>query len=410
MIAHIVTAALLACKELPLVKGFKIRLPGGGDPQSFDVKSFARGTGKNVGSLKLRDFKDALVAVTEATLARDAAPAPLKAGNAKLPQQKALRQQLGLPQTTAASRSRLAPAEFQSMLSDASITLSPDYVAKLVSSISGPLPDAPGLGRTAKQPVPYLEAERLLMASLRGHTFDRMLERQAEAAERRKKSGESVEEDHHHHQQQQNGSRSGKTAPAPYPEWYETYLHAAERARHAEITARLDAKEAAEAAHMERLRRAEEEADARWLKLREEEERRTAEKVEQLLQIEEEEVVVDEDEAAAGISAWAKGRQPPPSGTLHHQQHRVMDMGVDGLLLSRFFDAGEKKKQQHAVDQDRDRRVAVADPLEVGAAAWMAAAAEALPEEQVPLSGASRTDLEHWWLGVWQGAEARLRS
>ena len=44
-------------------------------------------------------------------------------------------------------------------------------IAKLVAIIGGPLPDVPALVRTSKQPVPYLEAERLRRAAAGNRGF-----------------------------------------------------------------------------------------------------------------------------------------------------------------------------------------------------------------------------------------------
>ena len=66
--SHVISAAVLAVKGLSLTKGFGVRLPGTDD--NGKGPTFARSTGKNPNAMKLRDFTDALVLVTEATLAR----------------------------------------------------------------------------------------------------------------------------------------------------------------------------------------------------------------------------------------------------------------------------------------------------------------------------------------------------
>ena len=68
--SHVVSAALEAIRGLKLVAGFKVRLPA--DPDGEGHPTFIKGTGRNPAFLRMRDFTDALVVCTEATLSRDA--------------------------------------------------------------------------------------------------------------------------------------------------------------------------------------------------------------------------------------------------------------------------------------------------------------------------------------------------
>ena len=171
--AHVISAALDAIRGLRLVPGFKVRLPT--DPNGEGHPTFIKGSGRNPAFLRLRDFTDSLVMCAEATLSRDAAAAPLAKGKCKLPEQRALRQHLGLPLSSAAQRARLRARDFGSMLADGGVPLPPATVAQLVSLIGGPLPEVPALARSASQPVPYLEAERLLLCTLPKAALDAVL-------------------------------------------------------------------------------------------------------------------------------------------------------------------------------------------------------------------------------------------
>ena len=64
-------AALHALKGIVLVPGFKVRLPNQGSGTA--TPAFVKGTGRTPAHLRLRDFIDSLVLVTEATLARERA-------------------------------------------------------------------------------------------------------------------------------------------------------------------------------------------------------------------------------------------------------------------------------------------------------------------------------------------------
>ena len=171
--AHVVSATLDAVRGLKLVPGFKVRLPT--NPDTDAHPTFIKGSGKNPAFLRLRDFVDSLVMTTESTLARDAAAAPLAKGKCRLPEQRQLRQHLGLPVGNAAGRARLKAKDFGSLLDNAGVPISAARVAQLVSLIGGPLPEVPALARSVRQPVPYLEAERLLLASLSRRGMESML-------------------------------------------------------------------------------------------------------------------------------------------------------------------------------------------------------------------------------------------
>lgn len=135
--AHVVSATLEAVRGLQLVPGFRVRLPS--DPDKEAHPTFVKGTGRNPAFLRwratttphhapvlgtrtrlfirpivcsYRDFADSLVMAAEATLSRDAAAAPLAKGRARLPEQVALRQHLGLPKGNAAGRARLRARDF----------------------------------------------------------------------------------------------------------------------------------------------------------------------------------------------------------------------------------------------------------------------------------------------------------
>ena len=77
---HVVAAALEEVKGLKLVPGFKVKLP---PTEAGSQASFVKSTGKNPTLLRMRDFTDSLVLVTESTLARDASAAPLAKGKCK---------------------------------------------------------------------------------------------------------------------------------------------------------------------------------------------------------------------------------------------------------------------------------------------------------------------------------------
>ena len=75
MAAHVIAATFEAIRGLRLVPGFRVRLPANVDMDAHPT--FVKGSGRNPAFLRLRDFLDSLVQVAEATLARDAAAAPL---------------------------------------------------------------------------------------------------------------------------------------------------------------------------------------------------------------------------------------------------------------------------------------------------------------------------------------------
>ena len=207
--SHVVSAALEAIRGLKLVAGFKVRLPA--DPDGEGHPTFIKGTGRNPAFLRMRDFTDALVVCTEATLSRDAAAAPLAKGSSKLPEQKALRRHLGLPIGTAAGRARLRARDFRSMLADGGVPLPSVTVAQLVSVIGGPLPEVPALARGIHQPVPYLEAERLLLCCLPRPALDGVLAADPGANAHTRTQHAELEK-------------------PPLPDWYARYMTAAQQA------------------------------------------------------------------------------------------------------------------------------------------------------------------------------------
>lgn len=225
---HVLSATLQELRGLKLVPGFRVRLPTGSDPELGPEThpTFAKGTGRTPAFMRLRDFIDSLVLTAEATLARDAQAAPLAKGKTKLPEQRALRQHLGLPVgNSAAGRAKLRPRDFQQLMADAGTPLGKEQLAKLVALVGGPLPDVPALVRSAKQPVPYLEAERLMLSALPKRAFQEMLSKPAEPA-----------------------PPVARSKP-PLPDWHAAYLHAAVQAAAAERAggAELQALVAAEA-------------------------------------------------------------------------------------------------------------------------------------------------------------------
>lgn len=176
----------------------------------FHHPTFVKGSGRNPAFLRMRDFVDSLVLTTEATLARDASAAPLAKGAAKLPEQRALRRHLGLPKgATQVARARLRAREFGALVESAGVELPPAQLAELVALIGGPLPEVPALVRSAKQPVPYLEAERLCLSMLPQRALQQML--QADPPQPR-------------------APGPPHAAPPPLPEWHEAYLAAANAA------------------------------------------------------------------------------------------------------------------------------------------------------------------------------------
>ena len=171
--AHIVAAALNILAGLKLVPGFRVRLPTGADQVH---PPFVRGSGRNPAFLRLRDFTDTLVLTAEATLARDAAGSPLGRGKPHLPEQRALRQYLGLPKSASVTRARLKSEDVCQLLSNVGIEISGGRLTHLISLVGSPYPDAAPLVRSEKQPVPYLEAERLLLSSLSSPSLGKLLQ------------------------------------------------------------------------------------------------------------------------------------------------------------------------------------------------------------------------------------------
>ena len=170
--AHVVAATLITLKGLALVPGFRVRLPVGTENEAPVV----RGSGRNPAFLRLRDFVDSLVMTAEATLARDAAGSPLAKGRVRLPEQHQLRQFLGLPKGASAARARLHPTELSDLLQSASgVRLEGQRLAQLVALVGGPYPDTSALVRSGKQPVPFLEAERLLLSVLSEPALQKIL-------------------------------------------------------------------------------------------------------------------------------------------------------------------------------------------------------------------------------------------
>jgi hypothetical protein len=211
--ASVITATFEALRGLSLVPGFRVRLP----VDSGSGSAFVRGTGKNPSLLRMRDFVDSLVLAAEATLARDAASAPLAKGKAKLPEQRALRQHLGLPAGAAVGHAKLRARDLGALLQEAGVPLSDERLAKVIALVGGPLPDVPALVRSSRQPVPYLEAERLLLASLPQQSLAKMLA--------------------------QPHNPPGRTTPGrtPIPEWHDRYMAAARKAEAMEHAARASA-------------------------------------------------------------------------------------------------------------------------------------------------------------------------
>lgn len=214
--AHVISAALDAIRGLRLVPGFKVRLPT--DPNGEGHPTFIKGSGRNPAFLRLRDFTDSLVMCAEATLSRDAAAAPLAKGKCKLPEQRALRQHLGLPLSSAAQRARLRARDFGSMLADGGVPLPPATVAQLVSLIGGPLPEVPALARSASQPVPYLEAERLLLCTLPKAALDAVLKTDVGATAIAR------------------AQQARRLEKPPLPDWYGRYMVAAQEAESSDAT------------------------------------------------------------------------------------------------------------------------------------------------------------------------------
>ena len=205
MPAHVVSASLEAVRGVKLVPGFRVRLPTT-DDKDVAHPTFAKGAGHNPSSLRLRDFIDSLVTTTEATLAHDAAAAPLAKGRAKMSEQKALREHLGLPKGRAAASARLKPDEFGAMLASAGVGVPAEKLLQLVTIVGGgSLSDAPALMRSAKQPLPYLEAERLVLSALTKRSMNAMMLRKPTL-------------------------RAEPSTKPPLPDWYAAYMNAAVQA------------------------------------------------------------------------------------------------------------------------------------------------------------------------------------
>ena len=240
---HVVAEALTALRGLRLVPGFKVRLPTSSDEAH---PTFVRGTGKNPALLRMRDFVDTLVLTTEATLALDAAGSALGKGKPKLEEQRALRQHLGLPKNATASRARLRSQDVQSLFADAGLAVDPKTLTRLVAIIGSPYPDVPALVRNPKQPVPYLEAERLLLSALSEASLRRMLSHTS-ASEAAAASEAAI--------------ARARTRVAP-PPWFDTYMRAALQANaggwRAELAAALPSE-----AHVSSLER--DELEAWWM-------------------------------------------------------------------------------------------------------------------------------------------------
>ena len=135
MPAHVASATLETLRGLPLVPGFKVRLPTAPDKDTHPT--FIKGSGRNPAFLKLRDFTDSLVMATEATLARDATSAPLAKGKAKMPEQRALRQHLGVPAGPAAGKAQVSAADLRALFGDAGVNLAAERVAHLTAVVGG---------------------------------------------------------------------------------------------------------------------------------------------------------------------------------------------------------------------------------------------------------------------------------
>jgi len=205
--SHVIAAALTMVRGLRLVPGFKVRLPTSSDEAH---PTFVRGSGRNPAHMRLRDFVDTLVLTAEATLAHDAAGSALAKGKVKLDEQRALRQHLGLPKNASASRARLRSQDVQQLLADAGVEINPSRLTRLVALVGGPYPDVPALVRNPKQPVPYLEAERLLLSALSEGSLHRMLSAP---------NADGVA----------SSRGDSRLSKQPLPPWYDEYMRAAQQ-------------------------------------------------------------------------------------------------------------------------------------------------------------------------------------
>ena len=93
------------------------------------------------------------------------------------------------------------------MLASAGVAMPAEKLLQLVTIVGGgPLTDVPALMRSAKQPLPYLEAERLVLSALTRRSLDAMLLRTPTSA------------------------RAAPSTKPPLPDWYATYMNAAVQA------------------------------------------------------------------------------------------------------------------------------------------------------------------------------------
>ena len=193
---NVVAANLEVLRGLPLIKGFKVRLPDG---------DYVKGSSRTDDLCRHRDFVDCLVMVAEKTLARDAMAAS-KGKKGASNEQRMLRQHLGLPRgTSAVSKCRLPMRDLQMLFANGGVDISKEELAKLVAVVGGPFPDVQAQPRSVKQPVPYLEAELLVLSTLSPEAIQAILKQPAPAPQ----------------------VKNRLEGVAPVPEWHDLYMQAA---------------------------------------------------------------------------------------------------------------------------------------------------------------------------------------
>lgn len=188
----VVKTALEAVRGRPLMPGCRVRLP----PADQDPPGSAR----DAKVMRMRNFQDALIDAAERTLNRDAASSPLAKGKAPLPEQRAMRQYLGIPSGPSASAARVKTADLMAMLQGVGVGVQRELLLRLVAQMARePAVEDPSGALGSGSAVPYLDAERLLLASLSKSAFKQLLAarpQQALASSRPASRTSSAEDDH----------------------------------------------------------------------------------------------------------------------------------------------------------------------------------------------------------------------
>ncbi len=193
---EVVSACLNALSGMKLMKHCRIRTP--------PVETL-RGGARNITSMRLREFTEAVADAASRSISHDAEISPLAKGKARLREQFELRQKLGVPVGTAAAAARVRIEEVINLLESAGVTLeSVTRVRDLIRAMGRPLaashPHLDTVGRSA----PYLEVERLLISALTSASLEQLLRTPLKPL--------------------------APPPPPPLPEWYDEYCAAAAEA------------------------------------------------------------------------------------------------------------------------------------------------------------------------------------